>query len=67
MSQEVEEIVHAYEVIREELTKHSTALVEKPEIIVLSKLDLVSPDEQKKKITAIKKHFKKKEVIALSA
>jgi GTPase len=67
LSAETEDIVHAYEVIRTELAKHSQTLAEKPEIIVLSKLDLIAPDDQKAKIAAVKKHFKKHEVIILSA
>jgi GTP-binding protein len=53
-----EEIVKNYKTIRNELKKFSPALAEKPEIIILSKIDLVIPDEQKTRITKLKKKFK---------
>ena len=62
-----EEIVSAYTTIRGELTKYSDNLTAKPEIIVLSKLDLVPPEEQAARIKKLTKHFKGHEVFALSA
>ena len=62
-----EDIVAHYKTIRNELKKYSPTLAEKPEIIILSKLDLVPPEEQKKRITELKKKFKKMDVFAISA
>lgn len=56
-----------YRIIRKELERHSPTLAEKPEIIVLSKLDLVPPEEQSKRISGLKKRFKGHEVFAISA
>ena len=38
--------VHNHEVIRRELHAFSVALAEKPEVLVLNKIDLIDPDEQ---------------------
>lgn len=62
-----EEIVENYKIIRNELKRFSPALAEKPEIIVLSKIDLVLPEEQKKRIAALKKKLKATDVFAISA
>lgn len=62
-----ETIVANYKIIRNELEKFAPTLIEKPEIIILSKLDLVSPDEQKARITKLKKKFKNSDVFAMSA
>jgi GTP-binding protein len=50
LSMSNEEIIASYETIRNELAKHSDTLAAKPEIIILSKLDLVAPDEQEARI-----------------
>ncbi len=62
-----EELLSAYSTIRGELGKHSDNLASKPEIIVFSKLDLVPPDEQKVRIKKLSKHFKGRDIFALSA
>lgn len=62
-----EAIVSNYKIIRNELKKFAPTLVEKPEIIILSKLDLVAPDEQKARIAKLKKKFKNSDVFAMSA
>lgn len=62
-----EEIVENYRIIRKELERHSPTLAEKPEVIVLSKLDLVPPEEQSKRISGLKKRFKGLDVFAISA
>ncbi len=67
LSAEDAELVENYKIIRNELTKHSQNLAEKTEIIVLSKLDLVPPEEQAKRIAGLKKKFKGKQVYALSS
>lgn len=56
--------VKDYKVIKQELSKYSKELAKKPEHLFLSKSDMVSPAELKKKMTALKKINKK--VIALS-
>lgn len=48
VSVEQENPVAAYRAIREELTAFGRGLPEKPEILVLSKVDIVSPDEAEK-------------------
>jgi len=53
-----------YKVIKKELSKYSKDLAKKPEYLFLSKSDMVSPAELKKKLTVLKKINKK--VIAIS-
>lgn len=62
-----EEIMTNYTIIRKELRAFSPTLAEKPEIIILSKVDLVPPDEQKARIAKLKKKFKGADVFAISA
>lgn len=63
VSLESEDVVKTYKLIREELKNISVDLYEKPEIIVLTKSDLVSEKEIKKAVTALKK-FNKNIVIS---
>lgn len=44
-----------YKIVRNEMKKYNTNLIEKPEYLFLAKSDLVKPDALKKKITLIKK------------
>lgn len=44
-----------YKIVRNEMKKYNTDLIEKPEYLFLTKSDLVKPDALKKKITLIKK------------
>src|SRR3990167_1451120 len=53
-----------YRVVKKELSKYSKDLAKKPEYLFLSKSDMVSPAEIKKKLTVLKKINKK--VIAIS-
>ncbi len=53
-----------YQTIRDELKNHSKELIEKPEYIILSRVDNVSSDELKKKINTLKKTGK--EIIPIS-
>ncbi len=55
-----------YEHIREELGKYDPALLEKPEIIVLNKVELSESAEPQKRLTAYARK-KKREVLGLSA
>ncbi len=54
-----ENIITDYLVVRKELEKYNPELIEKPEIILLTKTDLVEKAEIKQKINQLKK-FKKK-------
>ncbi len=65
VSAEQEDLVSAYTNIRKELETYSPNLAEKPEIIVLSKIDTVSPEEGKRLIDELKKATGK-EVIPVS-
>ncbi len=50
-----DEMVNKYKIIRDELGQYDKELLEKPEIIVLTKADLVEENELKKIITKLKK------------
>lgn len=50
-----EELVENYRTIRKELTNWNTVLAQKPEQLVLTKIDLVLPKELAEKISALKK------------
>ncbi len=60
-----EEMVKKYKVIRDELEEYDKTLLEKPEIIVLTKSDMIEEKEIKKIITKLKKL--NKEIIVTSA
>ncbi len=48
--------VSDYKIIRKELTKHDPELAKKDEYILLTKTDMTTPADVKKRITALKKH-----------
>jgi GTP-binding protein len=50
-----EDVVAAYKTIRGELAAYNEALADKPEIVVLNKIDALGPDEVKAKSKALKK------------
>lgn len=54
-----ENILKDYQVVRKELEKYNPELIEKPEIIILTKTDLMDKKQVKQKMTQLKK-FKKK-------
>ena len=54
-----DDVVGAYKTIRGELKKYGEGLAEKPELLVLNKIDALSPDERKTKAAALKKAAKK--------
>jgi GTP-binding protein len=54
ISSENEDFNDAYKVIRTELLKYDPILTEKPEVIVITKTDLVEPDVLSKKIKKLK-------------
>jgi GTP-binding protein len=56
VSAEQEDVVAAYNTIRNELDIYSKGVInDKPEMIVLSKVDMVSPEERAEKVAALKK------------
>ncbi len=64
ISAESEDVTRDYKTIQGELKKYNPELLNKKEIILLTKSDLVSPAELKKKMTSLKKT--KKEIMPLS-
>ena len=54
-----EDVVDNYRVIREEIEGYSPELLEKPEVVVLNKIDLLDAADVKKKITKLKTFLKK--------
>lgn len=60
-----EVLLKDYEVVRNELSSYSTSLIEKPEIVILNKIDVLNKQQVKAAMTALKKA--KKKVICLSA
>lgn len=58
-------LLQDYEVVRSELSQYSTSLIEKPEILVLNKIDVLNKQQIKAFKVALKKT--KKKVICLSA
>jgi GTP-binding protein len=55
-----------YKIIRAELKKYSSKLIDKNEIVILTKIDAISKDELKNKISLLKK-ISKREPICVSA
>jgi GTP-binding protein len=66
ISLEGEDVQNDYMTIRKELGEYSEELLEKPEIIVFSKTDVISDIEKKKKELLKLKSFKGKEVFFVS-
>jgi GTPase len=54
-----EDVVNSYSTIRGELAGYSPELLEKDEIIALNKIDLLSDEEVKEKLTELKEFLKK--------
>jgi len=59
VSLENKALLKSYDVIRDELGKYSEELANKPEIVILTKTDLVPKEDLKKAITKIKTRNKK--------
>ena len=53
-----EDVKTAYKTIRGELAAYNEELAEKPEIVVLNKIDSIEPDEVKEKVKALKRASK---------
>lgn len=64
VSAENEDVVEVYETVRKELENHNPELIRKKEIVLLTKLDLVSPKELARKKALLEKNNPK--VITLS-
>lgn len=60
------DILKAYETVQKELAEYNPAILEKPEIILLTKTDLAEPEEVTKVVQKIKKLLKK-EVLTVSS
>jgi len=55
LSVEEEDLISAYKTIRQELERYNEAIIKKPEIIVLTKVDMITEAEKKEKLTILKK------------
>lgn len=66
VSAEQEDPAASYLSIRQELEAFGRSLAEKPELVVLSKSDLLSPEELERKLSLLKKAAGKGEVLTLS-
>ena len=53
-----EDVKSAYKIIRGELTAYDAELAEKPEIVVLNKIDALEAEDVKKKVAALKRASK---------
>ncbi len=67
LSLESDDLVRDYEVIRKELAAHDQELATKDEIIILSKTDVITPEELRTKRSAFDKKIKHKTIIPVSA
>jgi len=65
VSAESEDVARDYKVIRKELEKYSNDLVSKKEYLFLSKYDLISDTELKKKMAILKKINKSVEILSI--
>ncbi len=61
-----DDVVENYNIIRNELEKYDTSLIDKDEIIALNKIDALTEEEINKKVSSLEKETKKK-VFAISA
>lgn len=50
-----EDVAHTYQAVRHELAAYADVLADKPEILVLNKVDALTPEELKDKTKALKK------------
>lgn len=66
VSAENEDVSESYKVIRKELGAYDKTLIEKKEIVVLSKIDTVDEKTREKMIEALRKASKQKEILTLS-
>lgn len=66
VSAENEDVAETYKVIRNELSKYDKTLLDRKEIVVLSKIDTVDEKTKEKMLQSLKKASKQNEVLALS-
>ena len=59
------DLIKSYKQVREELKKYSKDLLNKKELIVFNKIDLIEKDQMKKKLSVFKEEFDKN-VISIS-
>ncbi len=52
-----DDVARDYKVIREELESYSPELAEKPEVVTLSKIDIIEKEELQEKITALQEYL----------
>ncbi|GAB5427301.1 MAG: GTPase ObgE [Devosia indica] len=50
-----EDVAHTYQAVRHELAAYADVLADKPEIVVLNKVDALTPEELEGKLNALKK------------
>jgi GTP-binding protein len=50
-----DDVAHTYQAVRHELAAYADVLADKPEIVVLNKVDALTPEELKDKLKALKK------------
>lgn len=62
-----EDIVKDYKTIINELKQFDKSLIKKEQLVVLNKIDLLTPEEVKEKIKTFKKSIKKLKIIEISA
>lgn len=55
ISSEEEDPVNAYTIVRQELELYNKEIIEKPEVVVLSKTDLISEEEKEERLKKLKK------------
>lgn len=55
VSSEVEDTLEAYQIVRKELLLYNKEIVNKPEVVVLTKIDMISEAEREKKLKVLKK------------
>lgn len=65
ISADTKDVAKDYKTIRNELGKYEKVLLEKPEHILISRIDLVSPEELKEKIKILKKLNKNIEMVSI--
>ena len=61
-----DDVVDAYKTIREECKQYGGGIVDKPEILILNKIDLLDSDTLAEKVTALEK-ASKKDILLISA
>lgn len=54
VSAENEDPIEAYKVVRKELELYNKEIIEKPEVVILTKIDTISEEEKEKKLTLLK-------------